>query len=265
MRTPSKWDQEDRSNITVAAMDVTSEESIAALVKEIIDKDGKIDILVNNAGFGLGGYIESVTIDEAKAQFDTNVWGIVRCIQAVLPHMRKAMAGYIINISSTSGMRGIPCYEFYTGSKFALEGITDSLRYSLAPFNIAVTNINPGPVVTGFTDVFGHTDEGGKGSRYFEDDTGYLKNHGEKMINMLSTRMRSGEAQTVLEVAKVIVNQAVLKGSMKNIEDIPFNMGTSVDSQKVIDRVRVNPSGWGGIYSDTLKMVPSMSDVKPSV
>ena len=77
----------------------------------------------------------------------------------VLPHMRKARKGYVINISSTSGIRGIPCMEFYTGSKFALEGITDSMRYSLSPYNIAVTNINAGPVRTSFTDRFGFSDK----------------------------------------------------------------------------------------------------------
>jgi NADP-dependent 3-hydroxy acid dehydrogenase YdfG len=115
MRDPTKWDQPPIDNVTIAPLDVTSEESVTNLVNQIIEKEGKIDILVNNAGYGLGGYIESVTIDEAKAQFDTNVWGVVRMCQAVLPYMRKAMSGYIINLSSTSGIRGFPCYEFYTG------------------------------------------------------------------------------------------------------------------------------------------------------
>jgi short-subunit dehydrogenase len=118
-------------------------------------EEGRIDMLVNNAGFGLSGYLETVHVDEAKALFEVNVWGVVRMLHATLPHMRKARRGYVINISSTSGMRGIPCFDFYTSSKFALEGMTDSMRYALAPFNISVTNLNAGPVVTKFTDRFG--------------------------------------------------------------------------------------------------------------
>ena len=148
MRNTSAWEKETvPSNVVVAQLDVTSEESIAKTVNRIIETDTKIDILVNNAGYGMVGTLETVHVEEAKKMFDVNVWGVVRVLQAVLPHMRKVLKGHIIGISSTSGIRATPANEFYAGSKFALEGISEAMRYSLAAFNISVTNVNPGPVV----------------------------------------------------------------------------------------------------------------------
>ena len=99
-------------------MDVTSDESVTACISKVSkDNEGRpVDIVVNNAGYGIAGYLESVGINEAKDVFDVNVWGVVRVLQAVLPGMRKKGGGYVINISSTSGIRGIPCFEFYTGN-----------------------------------------------------------------------------------------------------------------------------------------------------
>ena len=104
-------------NLIPAAMDVTSDESVTACIAKVSkDNDGRpVDIVINNAGYGIAGYLESVHINEAKDVFDVNVWGVVRVLQAVLPGMRKKGGGYVINISSTSGIRGIPCHEFYTG------------------------------------------------------------------------------------------------------------------------------------------------------
>jgi NADP-dependent 3-hydroxy acid dehydrogenase YdfG len=99
-------------------LDVTSDESVAACVAKVMnDNNGRpVDIVINNAGYGVAGYLESVHINEAKDVFDVNVWGAVRVLQALLPGMRKKGGGYVINISSTSGIRGIPCFEYYTGT-----------------------------------------------------------------------------------------------------------------------------------------------------
>ena len=211
MRSISKWNETPRDNVRVAELDVTSAESINAVVAQILSEDGKIDIVVNNAGYGIAGTIEQVSIDDAKSLFDVNVWGPVRLLQAVLPYMRSRRSGHVINISSTSGIRGIPCFEFYTGSKFALEGIMDSMRYSLAAFNISVTNVNAGPVRTSFTDRFGNSELGGKGTRSINDPTGYLSSFTNRMILGLNKRMESPEAQTVENVARLIVNIAIIR------------------------------------------------------
>ena len=276
MRDPSKWEGGDggggggdggvedggkeSETLRIGALDVTSEESVAALVDRVMKEEGRIDMLVNNAGFGLSGYLETVHVDEAKALFEVNVWGVVRMLHATLPHMRKARRGYVINISSTSGMRGIPCFDFYTSSKFALEGMTDSMRYALAPFNISVTNLNAGPVVTKFTDRFGNAETGGRGTRDLDDTTGYIDGLNEYMVLALNQRMASAEAQTAQSVGVIVHHLALRKfiDGRGRITDVPFNMGTSPESQKIIEDVRVNPTGWGGAYTRLLANLPPM-------
>lgn len=195
MRDTRKWTEPSLNNLFLMNMDVTSDVSVRSAVKSIEDKEGKIDIVVNNAGYGIAGSLESVSVQEAQSVFDVNVWGVVRVLQEVLPAMRKAKRGHVINISSTSGIRGIPCFEMYTGSKFALEGITDSLRYTLAPYGVSVTNLNAGPVRTSFTERFGNIEMGGKGTREADDSLGFLSSMTEKMIGSLNRRMESAEAQ----------------------------------------------------------------------
>lgn len=211
MRSTEKWTEPEQGNVRILSLDVTSQESVQSAVSHIIQEDGKIDILVNNAGYGIAGTVEQVSVDEAKALFEVNVWGPVRLLQSVLPFMREKRRGHIINISSTSGIRGIPCFEFYTGSKFALEGIMDSMRYSLSPFNISVSNINAGPVRTAFTNRFGNVDVGGRGTRAVDDPTNYLDVLTSRMILGLSKRMESPEAQTSQQTAQLIVNVATLR------------------------------------------------------
>lgn len=265
MRSTDKWDMPAKSNLVVAEMDVTSDESVSALVSRIIVEDGRIHVLINNAGYGMAGCLEVVTIEEAKQVFDVNVWGVVRVLQAVLPHMRKQKSGHAIQISSTSGIRGIPCFEYYTGSKFALEGITDSMRYSLAPFNISVTNINAGPVKTAFTDTFGVADKGGRGTRQVTDDeTGYLQALTQRMIGGMNARIQSNEGQSSEELATLIVNVASMKLKAKRLTDIPFNIGSNYDSQKLLAEVRKLPTGWGGVYNEILANIPPVATVQPA-
>jgi short-subunit dehydrogenase len=206
-----------------------------------------------------------VKIEEAKDLFDVNVFGPVRVLQAVLPGMRKTRSGHIINLSSTSGMRGIPCFEFYTGSKFALEGIMDSLRYTLLAYNISVTNLNAGPVRTAFTDRFGDPSKGGKGTREIIDDVdGFLKGYTDKMITSLNRRMQSTEAQSSEDVARVVLNIVKLRFESKVLREVPFNFGSSRDSQAVIESVRTNPTGWGGVYDLIAQTVPALQALPPA-
>ena len=125
-------------------LDVRSDESVRACV----DRVGKIDVLVNNAGYSLMGSAEETSVDEAKAQLETNFFGVVRMVKAVLPAMRQARAGKIITIGSLAGITAIPFGAFYTASKFALEGYTEALWHELRPFGIHVTLIEPGFIAT---------------------------------------------------------------------------------------------------------------------
>ena len=103
-------------------------------VDTVVERAGRLDILVNNAGYGLEGVIEEVTVEEAKAQFETNFFGVVRMVNRVLPIMRTQGSGQIINISSGMGLAALPFFGFYSASKFALEGYTEALRHELNRF-----------------------------------------------------------------------------------------------------------------------------------
>ncbi len=266
MRSMEKWDVDAKDNLKTATMDVTSEESIAAVVSRIIEEEGRIDVVVNNAGYGLAGALELVSIEEAKNLFEVNVWGVVRVLQAVLPHMRRKLTGHVINISSTSGIRGIPCMEYYTGSKFALEGLMDSMRYSLAPYNISVTNVNAGPVRTAFIDRYGDVEQGGRGTRAAEDEHGYLQGLTSRMVLGLQARIASADVgQSSEEVAHLIVKLAALKLATKRLTDVPFNIGSSLDSQHLLEEVRVNPTGWGGLHNEILQSLPPLVANRPPV
>jgi NAD(P)-dependent dehydrogenase (short-subunit alcohol dehydrogenase family) len=138
--------------IRVVQLDVTDENSIKSAIQSILSQTGRIDLLVNNAGYGLTGALEDIGIDEIKAQYDTNLYGVIRVTQEVLPIMRKQGSGRIINISSGAGRFGFPGGSAYVSSKFALEGLSESMAYELEQFGIKTVLIEPGFVRTNFGD-----------------------------------------------------------------------------------------------------------------
>ena len=136
--------------IRVVQLDVTSENSIKKAIEAIISEVGRIDLLVNNAGYGLTGAFEDLAMDEIKAQYETNFFGLIMVTQAVLPTMRKQGSGRIINISSGAGRFGYPGGSAYVSTKFALEGLSESMAYKLEQFGIKVVLIKPGVIRTNF-------------------------------------------------------------------------------------------------------------------
>ena len=134
-------------------MDVTNEAQVVEVVKTIIKQSGRIDVLVNNAGYSTPGPVEEVPIAEAKRNFDVNLFGLARLTQEVLPYMRKAKSGSIVNVSSVVGKTYFPFGAWYIATKHALEGWSDTLRLELHPFNIKVAIIEPGAIRTEFMDV----------------------------------------------------------------------------------------------------------------
>jgi NAD(P)-dependent dehydrogenase (short-subunit alcohol dehydrogenase family) len=134
--------------VRVFGMDVTDDASVTAGVEKIIAETGRIDVLVNNAGYGSYGSVEDVPLDEARHQFEVNVFGLARLIQLIVPHMRAQGSGRIINISSIGGKIYEPLGGWYHATKFAVEGLSDSLRIELRPFGISVVLIEPGPIRT---------------------------------------------------------------------------------------------------------------------
>ena len=133
------------------AMDVDSEASVAEGVERILRERGRIDVLVNNAGFGVAGAIEDTTVEEARAQLETNFLGTHRLCRAALPGMRERRSGRIVNIGSLAGLVSVPFQAFYCATKYAVEAYTEALRMEVRPFGIHVSLVEPGDFATGFT------------------------------------------------------------------------------------------------------------------
>jgi len=136
--------------IDVIELDVDKEESIVSAINKVVTDGGRLDILVNNAGYGQFGCTEDVSVDDFRKQFETNFFSIVRIIQEVAPIMRKQNSGIIVNISSVVGRMGLPGSPAYISTKFALEGLSECLRYELGQFGIKTTLIEPGVIKTNF-------------------------------------------------------------------------------------------------------------------
>jgi NAD(P)-dependent dehydrogenase (short-subunit alcohol dehydrogenase family) len=134
--------------VSTLALDVTDEPSMAAAMGRIIAEQDRIDALVNNAGYGAYGALEDVPLSEARYQFEVNVFGLARLTQLVLPRMRQQCSGRIINVSSIGGKIHEPLGDWYHATKFAVEGLSDSLRVELRPFGIDVVVIEPGAIRT---------------------------------------------------------------------------------------------------------------------
>jgi NAD(P)-dependent dehydrogenase (short-subunit alcohol dehydrogenase family) len=142
--------EKEKLPIKVQQLDVTDDQSVSNAIQTIISETGRIDVLVNNAGYGLIGAFEELSIDEIKNQYETNLFGLIRVTQAVLPIMRNQQSGTIVNVSSGAGLFGYPGGSAYVSTKFAVEGLSESISYELGQFGINVVLIEPGFIKTNF-------------------------------------------------------------------------------------------------------------------
>jgi NAD(P)-dependent dehydrogenase (short-subunit alcohol dehydrogenase family) len=186
------------------AMDVTDDESMVAGIERIIVEQGRIDVLVNNAGYGSYGAVEDVPIDEARRQFEVNVFGLARLVQLVTPHMRSRKSGRIINISSIGGKFYEPFGAWYHATKFAVEGFSDSLRMELRPFGIQVVLIEPGPILTEWNEI-------ARDSLLERSGEGAYADHARRAHAVLTRFDEPSRASTPQEVADRIVKAALAK------------------------------------------------------
>ena len=186
--------KKEKLDLKVIELDIDKEDSIKSAVKKIQEQKGRIDILVNNAGYGLFGCIEDITMEELKAQFQTNFFGIVSLIQEIAPIMRKQGSGIIVNVSSVAGRIGFPGTPAYISSKFALEGLSECMRYELSPFGIKTIIIEPGVIQTNFFSSM-KVASGKPGSPYKEIT--------EKVMN--GVKMMAEMGTPPVEVAKTIM------------------------------------------------------------
>jgi NAD(P)-dependent dehydrogenase (short-subunit alcohol dehydrogenase family) len=134
------------------ALDVLDASTIMPAIKTIIDKEGRLDVLINNAGIGMLGSIEDSTAEEVKEVFETNVYGILRTIQAVLPHMRERRSGLIINVSSIAGYMGLPYRGIYSATKASVHMITEAMRMELKPYGVHACVVDPGDFATNISE-----------------------------------------------------------------------------------------------------------------
>lgn len=142
--------KKDTLPLKVIPLDVNNDNSVKEAIGRIMQKFERIDVVVNNAGYGLIGALEDIPMEQIKSHFETNLFGAIRIIQAVLPILRKQRNGTIVNVSSMGGRIAFPLSSTYSGNKFALEGITESLSYEVEQFGIKVILIEPGVVKTNF-------------------------------------------------------------------------------------------------------------------
>ncbi|GAB3522995.1 oxidoreductase [Emticicia fontis] len=176
--------------IRVLSMDVSDDASMRKGVDEIIKAEGRIDVLVNNAGFGSYGAIEDVAIEDARYQLEVNVFGLARLTQLVLPYMRKQGSGKIVNVTSIGGKMATPMGGWYHASKFAVEGLSDSLRLEVKPFGVDVILIEPGGVKTewagiamdSMVKVSGHTAYQSMANKALSVGRGGQKNYAEPSL-----------------------------------------------------------------------------------
>lgn len=149
-KTITDLKQKEKLSLEVLKLDVTTDESVKEAIHRITNEQGRIDVLVNNAGYALVGPFEELSIEEFKEQFETNVFGVIRVTQSVLPIMRRQKCGTIVNISSIAGKIGFPLTSAYVSSKFALEGLCESMACEVEQFGIKVILIEPGVIKTNF-------------------------------------------------------------------------------------------------------------------
>ena len=185
--------------LEVLQLDVTDDKSVADAIDVIGNRHRTIDILVNNAGYEHHGAVEDLSMEEIKAQFETNFFGAVRVMKAVLPMMRKQRSGTIVNVSSIGGIISVPLNSAYVGSKFALEGFSESMKYELEDFGIRIILIEPGAVKTNYL-------ENSKQALKAKDaDSPYVE-FSKKVSEGVRERFKEGSSSSPKQVAEVILS-----------------------------------------------------------
>ena len=187
--------------IRTEAADVTDDAALVSLVNKIISDAGRIDVLVNNAGYGSYGALEDVPIAEARRQFDVNVFGLARLTQLVLPHMRAQRDGYIVNVSSVGGKIWEPLGSWYHATKFAVEGLSDSLRAEVAEFGIKVIVIEPGAIRTEWAAISADNLEAASASTPYREQARFV---GGALRTADKSRLTSGPDVVANAIAKAV-------------------------------------------------------------
>jgi short-subunit dehydrogenase len=190
-----------KHGIRTEPADVTDDAALVALVEKIISETGRIDVLVNNAGYGSYGALEDVPIAEARRQFDVNVFALARLIQLVLPHMRAQRDGCIVNVSSIGGKIWEPLGSWYHATKFAVEGLSDSLRTEVAGFGIKVIVIEPGAIRTEWAAISADNLEAASAGTPYRDQARFVSG---TLRATDKSRLTSGPAVVANAIARAV-------------------------------------------------------------
>jgi NAD(P)-dependent dehydrogenase (short-subunit alcohol dehydrogenase family) len=226
-------------NLFAVAMDLTSEEQVKAAVRAADERFGRIDVLVNNAGYGQLGVVEETSLNEIRAQFETNVFGLIAVTQAVLPIMRKQRSGRVFNISSVAGLASTFGGAIYSASKFAVEGLSQGLAEELATFGAHLTVVSPGFFRTDFLD----------SSSVKYSDKPPIKEYAEKMAEFRAFHEGRNHTQTgdPAKLGKVILHLA-------DIENPPVSFIAGSDAVQ-----------WAtGVLENRLKLIATWKDLSAS-
>ena len=214
-RNPQNYSE---SKFPILELDVKNTQTIQVAINMIIEKQGRIDVLINNAGAGITGAIEEIPEAEIKANFDTNFFGPINVIKAVLPQMRKQHSGLIINITSIAGYMGLPYRGIYSASKGALELLTEAFRMELKDFNIKMTNIAPGDFATNIA--------AGRYHAPLLEDSPYKKPYGDT-LSLMNTHVDSGSDP-------IIMAEAVLKVIHTKNPKVHYKVGAFMQKFSIV-------------------------------
>lgn len=215
--------KKDSLPIEVLQLDVTDDKSVTDAIDVISNRQGRIDVLVNNAGYEQHGPVEELSMEEIKTQFETNFFGAVRVMKAVLPMMRKQRSGTIVNVSSIGGKIGVPLNSAYVGSKFALEGFSESMKYELEGFGIKVILIEPGAVNTNYLE------NSRQAQKAMNPDSPYAEL--SKMVSEgVRERFKETSSSSPMQVAEVILT--AIKSEKPNTRYLVGNDATAINERR---------------------------------
>jgi NAD(P)-dependent dehydrogenase (short-subunit alcohol dehydrogenase family) len=220
MRDPSHAKElKALDRVLITALDVTKADSIEAAVKAGIERFGSIDVLVNNAGFGAYGPLEATTMETIRRQFDTNVIGLLETTKAVLPHFRAQHSGVIVNISSIGGKVTFPLGTLYHGTKFAVEGLSESLSYEMRAIGVKVKIVEPGAIKTDFA------------TRSFAFSNDESLTEYQKTVQSL---MAAVEPMMANGADPVVVAEVIYKAATDGSDQLRYTAGS--DAQPILDK-----------------------------
>lgn len=225
MRSPEKETElTELDNLLVTRLDVTDPTSIDAAVAEGLERFGAIDALLNNAGYGAYGPLELFPMEKIERQFDTNVIGLLTVTKAVIPHMRAQKSGTIVNISSIGGQMTFPLGTLYHGTKFAVEGLSESLHFELEPLGIKVKIVEPGMIATDF---------GGRSFDFVNDES--VEDY-QGVVQKLMGTWAGGDLQSS---EPVVVSEVIWNAVTDGTDTLRYRAGADavqlLDNRKALD------------------------------